>query len=220
MRFKPEVLKFAETALWCLGAMLIVVLLIELSADYKLTGAEQAKQQRAAEATVATAREAPVLSGIETYDAIVQRPLFSVTRRPAAPNEQSAATNPAATGSAESLQLFAIVIADGRNIALIQSGLDRQAHRIAAGETINGWTLSDVQPQSVTLRKGSETRRLQLPVPASERPVVPATAVPAARVAPTPSPTARSSSTPTPTPTPTEEAPEDEANTPEAAAGN
>lgn len=84
-----------------------------------------------------------------------ERPLFAPGRRPdiaTADIVESAPAAPAATVSvAPQLELSAVIIEDGRRLALFNRPSGRDALRALQGDTVEGWELSEVRADGVTL---------------------------------------------------------------------
>ena len=97
---------------------------------------------------------------LAAYAAVVERPLFSPTRRPpvvAAPDE---AAPPARR---DELTLRGVMLAPHKRVALIEiEGADEEARWLAEGETLQGWTIAAVRERHVVLSEHGETRELAL----------------------------------------------------------
>lgn len=101
---------------------------------------------------------------IPVDDAVIAaRPIFIATRRPYVPPAESAA--PAApVAPPEPMTLLATVMAEGRQVALIQSQRDNRIEKLGIGDAIAGWTLAEVHTGHVILERGTESRQLDLVV--------------------------------------------------------
>ena len=97
----------------------------------------------------------PVTTG--QFVAMLDRPLFTSTRRPPPPPEPKAA---AASDSLSSARLTGVFVGSGDGGVIIQlAGKDR---RVRLREQVDGWTLSAVDARSATFTSGSGARTLQL----------------------------------------------------------
>ena len=111
---------------------------------------------------------------IVAFDEVIQRPLFSETRSPfVAPELEKTVAKPRqktrqSTKKQEQLSLSAVVITPDQQIAILQSGRNKSLQRIALGELIDGWTLEDVTSHSIRLKKGEETKNLELEIKGSK----------------------------------------------------
>ena len=107
---------------------------------------------------------------IAAFDEIVERPLFNATRQPfvAAASEAIKKATPqkkkTTTGRQNQLSLSAVVITSKKQIAILQNVKDKSLQRIALGDTVDGWTLNEVTPNSIKLSKGDEIKNLELEV--------------------------------------------------------
>ena len=111
-----------------------------------------------------------VFPEITAFDEIIERPLFNATRQPfvAAASEAIKKATPqkkkTTTGRQNQLSLSAVVITSKKQIAILQNVKDKSLQRIALGETVDGWTLNEVTPNSIKLSKGDEIKNLELEV--------------------------------------------------------
>lgn len=113
------------------------------------------------------------LQEIAAFDEIIERPLFNETRRPfvAAKVEPVKQAPPKKRitypQKQEQLALSAVVITPEKQVAILQTGSDKNLRRIALGETINGWTLDQIAPDTVRLTRDDEIRKLDLEIKGS-----------------------------------------------------
>ena len=87
---------------------------------------------------------------------VVERPLFSATRRPPS---ASAAAAAAATAQGD-LVLVGIVTSSAERYALIQHGKPARVDRVAENDALSGWTVESIERDRVILHTGD--RRLEL----------------------------------------------------------
>ncbi len=131
---------------------------------HQLTGSPNTEAQARAEpATAPSLDELPpelqfTMAAIQDFDSVLERPLFSPTRRP-----------PPVEGGAEpatirdfDYALTGVMIDDDARIALFRktdgSGVVRQAE----GTSIEGWLLKDVQSDFVVLERDGEEQVVEL----------------------------------------------------------
>lgn len=111
---------------------------------------------------------------ISDYDEIINRPLFFEDRKPyvyvapETPTKKPRKKKQAAPKKTEQYSLNAVVITSERQLAIIQSGRKKTLQRIALGEEIDGWTLETIEPRSVLLKKGNESKNLELEIRTSK----------------------------------------------------
>jgi type II secretory pathway component PulC len=109
-------------------------------------------------------------SKISDYEEIINRPLFFEDRKPFVyvapqiPQKKEQKKKRPVAKKKEEYALNAVIITSDKKIAIIQTGRNKTSQRIPQGETIEGWLLDDIQPHSVVLKKGSETKNLELEV--------------------------------------------------------
>jgi len=114
-----------------------------------------------------------VIPDISEFDEVINRPLFFADRKPyvyvapvkpTKPSNQKKKTVPK---KAEQYSLNAVIITPERQLAIIQSGRSKTLQRLSLGEEIEGWTLETIESRSVLLKKGNETKNLELEIKAS-----------------------------------------------------
>lgn len=103
---------------------------------------------------------------IDHYTEILDRPLFRPSRRPAA--ERIADTlgdalpsRPAQTPDAE-FKLVGIMIIEEKRFALIQTIKGRATRRVEVGDEIDGWHVTSLTPDSATLNRGVQSKKIGL----------------------------------------------------------
>jgi hypothetical protein len=133
----------------------------------------------------------PALPGFAPADtsgfvAMLERPVFSPTRRPPEPTAKAKDQEPPADslGTARLLGLF-----QGRGDGGVILQLGDKPRRLRLHDSADGWTLTAVQERGATFERAGQTRTLQLPrAKLTNAPVVPAAPPPAAAVPPRPVP--------------------------------
>jgi hypothetical protein len=88
----------------------------------------------------------------ETFLAIVERPVFSASRRPAPGSDQGGA-GPQALSDVE---LIGIVVSGGDRFVLVRPSGASQPQPVHEGEMIAGWSVQAISTDHVTLRRGAE----------------------------------------------------------------
>lgn len=100
------------------------------------------------------------LADVETFAALVERPLFHRTRRPVPVAE--AAESAAGAGSTVPFQLSGVLVAGRTRVALLRNPASARVIRAEEGETIEGWRIEAVRPQSVVVRSGQTREEMTL----------------------------------------------------------
>ena len=94
--------------------------------------------------------------------ALLERPLFQLTRRPPPPPPPPpTAVAPEAVDNLSTAQLSGVVV--GEQTASIIITMAGKARRVRLNDSVDGWALQSIQGRSVTFSSGGQTRVLQLP---------------------------------------------------------
>jgi len=96
----------------------------------------------------------------QAYHDTLGRPVFSKSRRPAVVRLLPAAPAPAMTPNG--LRLSALALYAGNRRAFIASPSSPQGQWREIGEQVEGWTITEMLPSSVTLRNADQTVSLSL----------------------------------------------------------
>ncbi|WP_441237385.1 hypothetical protein [Bradyrhizobium sp. 930_D9_N1_4] len=101
-----------------------------------------------------------------------ERPIFSAMRRPppravaASPVEEvNAPAPPKPVEAPPPLLLVGAVVGEGEAIAIFVNRNDQKIVRMRQGESLGGWSLTEVQPREVTLKQGDRSEVLALQRP-------------------------------------------------------
>ena len=141
------------SALLCVG--LGVALVVELNA------AAPAAQQPASTAPPAAAALPEIsnrftLPPLASFAEVVERPLFSSSRRPTATETQQHVDQPL------SASLAGIVISASSSSIIVAHGDPPSLTRLKQGDELDGWSISAIEPNRVLFRRGSEEQQLKL----------------------------------------------------------
>jgi hypothetical protein len=101
------------------------------------------------------------LPPLTEYRDIVERPLFSDTRRPA-PDEPEVIAEPEPETEEQKFTLIGVMVTPELQMALVEVEDQDKVARLKIGEKTNGWTLEGVESNKVVLRKGDSVRELPL----------------------------------------------------------
>jgi len=150
------------------------------------------------------------------YEVVVERPLFSPTRRP--PTDEPAALEPEpeviADRSLDRMDLSAVLITPEQSLAWVTDTGTRELRRLRPGDDVEGWAVRDILSDRLVLERQGETNTLVLrdyarqpPPPVRPRPPVrapqrgqppPQRPVPQAAIPRTPQDATPSTTTPPP----------------------
>jgi general secretion pathway protein N len=141
------------SALLCAG--LGVALVVELNA------AAPVAQQPASTAPPAVAALPEIsnrftLPPLASFAEVIERPLFSSSRRPMATETQQHVDQPL------SASLAGIVISASSSSVIVAHGDPPVLTRLKQGDELDGWSVSSIEPNRVLFRRGSEEQQLKL----------------------------------------------------------
>lgn len=143
------------------AALLVLVIGIETGFGTRLSPAIPASVS--GKAPPHDARILPQMAAIDpqrAYPEMVARPLFTPTRRPAPPAE----AQPQAAFKRDQYLLQGVIIAGNTRIAMLREKATGKVYRVEKGRELNGITLAEVNPESVTLAVGKDQEVLPLQV--------------------------------------------------------
>lgn len=108
----------------------------------------------------------PAVPGVAPADtsqfiAMLDRPLFSATRKPPPPPAPPQAAEEPPSDNLSTARLSGVFVGEGAGGIIIQiAGKHRRAR---LNEAVDGWTLKTIQGRNVTFVRGGQSRVLQLP---------------------------------------------------------
>jgi hypothetical protein len=150
------------SALHLAGFAVLIVACVTCAAVVYLELTDEPVVVRAAETAASapslatTAEDGPfVMPPLATYDEVTARPLFSVTRRPAAVARQASATM-------SSLTLAGVVISRDGRVALIRQDKSPSLTRAREGQQVGGWTVQSIAADRVVVSNGAAQTELKL----------------------------------------------------------
>ena len=172
-----HMIKLLQTSLIVVCVILVIVLLFEIKRDYS-TSAETTNTNPVNQVLATPAiQTSDSFVAIEAYEDIINRPLFNDDRKlyvytePVVQERPPVKTRerPTPPKPQQQLSLTAIVITPEKSLAILQAGKDKSLQRVRLGETIDGWTLAEIQDQSIVLKQGEQTQTLELEVKGSDK---------------------------------------------------
>ncbi len=111
---------------------------------------------------LAESRPAPAAGTVD----FVTRPMFSQDRRPAKELVQQETSKPAASQAAvmkPDLELMGTLVTSGTRHALFWDSKSNIAVRVAEGESVAGWTVSEIRDKQVKISRDEESYYYSLP---------------------------------------------------------
>ncbi len=129
-------------------------------ADYLAAGPDAQAMTEVAEPPTAPRLELPP---IEQFAAIVERPIFTATRRTAR-RQPVAPSAPASSGGRilGRYQVIGVVVAPGNRLVLLRRLGGAETIRLKQGEEIDGWTLVEVTRDEVVLESGGRREKIEI----------------------------------------------------------
>ena len=101
--------------------------------------------------------------------AMLARPLFAPTRRPPPPPplppvSLQLPSAPRPPPSAPNVALSGVILEPGGGgVALVRGPLDPAPVRVRLGATVDGWTIAEIRPRAVVLRRDGRSATVDLP---------------------------------------------------------
>jgi hypothetical protein len=123
---------------------------------------------------------------ISTFAEIVERPLFTQSRRPAPKKDTKVAE---AAAKPETFELIGVIISPAGHMALLRTLATSEIVRAVEGQTVGGWEVRTINPTEIILQQGDDSQALKI----NDATAPPAAKNPAAPNAPTVSPPATGS---------------------------
>ena len=104
------------------------------------------------------------------YEATRTRPLFSPTRRPPPPPAPAFVAPPVAMIApapvmAPDLAVSGVIVGTDTRIAIVKRPSDAVFTRVTRGSQIDGWTVSEIEPRAVVLRRDDRSVTIGMPEP-------------------------------------------------------
>lgn len=169
-------------------ALLVVLAALWLNSDGSLRNARWVEPVPVTNDYLQMLPALPERQSVDTnrFLALLERPLFQLTRRPPPPSPPApTAAAPEAIDNLSTAQLSGVVA--GEKTASIIITMAGKARRVRLKDSVDGWMLQSIQGRSVTFSSGGQTRVLQLPRAAVASFSGTALPVPAAPIPPKPS---------------------------------
>lgn len=96
------------------------------------------------------------LPPLQSFSGILERPLFSQSRRP--PPQGADDT----TGPWSSFVLAGVIISGDSREALVLHGKPQTVVHLREGQDVEGWTVTSIQPDRIVIRSGASEHELKL----------------------------------------------------------
>lgn len=97
---------------------------------------------------------------LQAFAQVVERPLFSPTRRPPPPPKPPAPPPP--PDPLANVHVYGIFIGEEAGEGGMLASIDGKVRRIGTNDVVAGWKIKELREREITLVKGEETRVLRL----------------------------------------------------------
>ncbi len=98
------------------------------------------------------------MAPLEDFSTILERPLFSPTRRPPA----QGAVAVASPEPGLEVTLVGVIISSEEQIAIVRLKDASRFARLSVGDSFQGWTLEAIEPSRITFRRGDLEAHIEL----------------------------------------------------------
>ena len=168
MKQTRKPLRNTRRMLAALCVILAFAAVYQLARPHRLPQLEREAGRDAEDLSALLRETAGAMPPLAAFAEIIERPLFMENRRPyvapapvavRAPEPAPAPVEPDIT---EQISLRATIIIGEKRIALVQDLAVGKQRRLKQGESFNGWTLTHVETDGISMQKGEETRQIAL----------------------------------------------------------
>lgn len=101
-----------------------------------------------------------VMARLDDFEATIDRPLFSASRRP--PDAAPAAASVVVAVERLELVLKGVIVSSGGQIAILSDKASGSTVTLGQGKTYRGWTLAEILPERVVFRRAGQEQRFAL----------------------------------------------------------
>ena len=142
-----------------LSALLAGVLAFEITFGPFMAEPPPASSARA-EKPVESLSDTPLQNpAISTFAEIVERPLFTQSRRPAPKKDTKVAE---AAVKPETFELIGVIISPVGRMALLRTLATSEIVRAVEGQNVGGWEVRTIKPTQVVLQQGDDSQVLKI----------------------------------------------------------
>jgi hypothetical protein len=133
--------------------------------------ASSARTEKPVESLSGAPVEKPAIS---TFAEIVERPLFTQSRKPAPKKDTKVAE---AASKPETFELIGVIISPGGRMALLRTLATSEIVRAVEGQNVGGWEVRAIKPTQVVLQQGDDSEVIKIndatATPAAKNPAAP-----------------------------------------------
>ena len=143
-----------------LSALLAGILAFEIMYGPLMPEDPQASLSGRTEKPVDSLSDTPLQKpAISTFAEIVERPLFTQSRRPAPKKDTRVAE---AAVKPETFELIGVIISPAGRMALLRALATSEIVRAVEGQNVGGWEVHTIKPTQVVLRQGDDSQMLKI----------------------------------------------------------
>lgn len=167
MKHKRKPLRNTRRMMTVLCVILAAAAVYELARPHRIAQFELRAGRDAEDVSALLQVREGDIPPLAAFAEIIERPLFMENRRPyVAPvvvrEPEPEPVAPVEPDITEQIALRATIIIGKKRIALIQELAIGKQRRLNQGEAYNGWTLTQVETDGISMQKGEEVRQLEL----------------------------------------------------------
>ncbi len=172
MKLKRSAVRLICGGLLCVGAVLVGATIYEMSHLRPVVTVSSPANGDEISSTTRPATEIMERSvaPLSVFSEIVERPLFRGDRRPYVP---AGPVDPGPRHASEpdistQISLSGVLINEGERVALIEHRQNKKLQQLRQGDSVNGWTLGNIQAGSILVDKQGRTSRITLVISPSQ----------------------------------------------------
>lgn len=136
------------------------------TSDYWHRAPQVAKPEPAADLALPPPLPKFQMPPLAEFATTLERPLFFPDRRPPEPDAAAQSEAPGSTETAAQASLdvviTGVILSDAVSFALVQRRGDSEVLRLAKGDIVDGWSVSEIMPDRVTFAREQELQEVEL----------------------------------------------------------
>ena len=143
-----------------LSALLAGILAWEIVADPIFKPEATPRSAELKNSIVIPSEASPDKPAMSTFSELVERPLFTPSRRPPPPKTNSNIAAPAP--KPENFDLIGVIISADERMALLRTLATGEVMRAVEGQSIGGWEVRAIKPTQVVLLRGKDSEVIKI----------------------------------------------------------
>jgi type II secretory pathway component PulC len=138
------------------------IIFFTLTSSQELELSQPPKNENTPQANRPRSSPAGSLADIDYYEEITKRPLFNSDRTPEEVHVEEQTIETSTAGRRPDLTLIGIVLTDDEQLALVRSRKSPKIQRVKLDESLEGWKLAELKPNTAVFRSGTRDLTLEL----------------------------------------------------------